>query len=63
MATIESNVKLDAEGLACSMPIVRTKKAMKDLEAGRVLEVGGFSKVVNVVPGMSGWTGRTTGIE
>ncbi|KAB2334806.1 sulfurtransferase TusA family protein [Cytobacillus depressus] len=30
---------LDAKGLACPMPIVRTKKAMNELEYGKVLEV------------------------
>ncbi|REJ09978.1 sulfurtransferase TusA family protein [Halobacillus trueperi] len=30
---------LDATGLACPMPIVKTKKAMKDIEAGEVLEI------------------------
>ncbi|MBN9654522.1 hypothetical protein GLW00_01165 [Halobacillus litoralis] len=30
---------LDAKGLACPMPIVKTKKAMKDIEAGEVLEI------------------------
>ncbi|SFK54610.1 TusA-related sulfurtransferase [Halobacillus dabanensis] len=30
---------LDATGLACPMPIVKTKKAMKDIEAGDVLEI------------------------
>ncbi|WP_409254197.1 sulfurtransferase TusA family protein [Bacillus sp. SCS-153A] len=30
---------LDAKGLACPMPIVKTKKAMNELEAGQVLEV------------------------
>ncbi|MCM3495098.1 MULTISPECIES: sulfurtransferase TusA family protein [Paenibacillus] len=39
MTTIQSDAKLDAKGLACPMPIVRTKKAMKDLQAGQVLEV------------------------
>ncbi|MBJ8118706.1 MULTISPECIES: sulfurtransferase TusA family protein [Bacillus] len=35
------NVKqvLDATGLACPMPIVRTKKAMDMLQTGEVLEV------------------------
>ncbi|AIE78269.1 MULTISPECIES: sulfurtransferase TusA family protein [Bacillus] len=35
------NVKqvLDATGLACPMPIVRTKKAMDTLQTGEVLEV------------------------
>ncbi|MEC0205610.1 sulfurtransferase TusA family protein [Paenibacillus lautus] len=44
MTTMDSNVKLDAKGLACPMPIVRTKKAMKDLEAGQVLEVEATDK-------------------
>ncbi|WP_206110107.1 sulfurtransferase TusA family protein [Paenibacillus albicereus] len=30
---------LDAKGLACPMPIVQTKKAMKDMQTGEVLEV------------------------
>jgi len=30
---------LDAKGLACPMPIVRTKKAMEELETGEILEV------------------------
>ncbi|MER1999372.1 MAG: sulfurtransferase TusA family protein [Lysinibacillus sp.] len=36
---IKSDVKLDAKGLACPMPIVKTKKAMQGLEDGQVLEV------------------------
>lgn len=30
---------LDAKGLACPMPIVKTKKGMNDLETGQILEV------------------------
>ena len=30
---------LDVKGLACPMPIVRTKKAMEALQSGEVLEV------------------------
>lgn len=44
METIQSNVMLDAKGLACPMPIVRTKKAMKDMESGQVLEVEATDK-------------------
>lgn len=44
MTVIESNAKLDAKGLACPMPIVRTKKVMKDLGAGQVLEVEATDK-------------------
>lgn len=31
---MESTKVLDAKGLACPMPIVKTKKAMNELEAG-----------------------------
>lgn len=31
--------RLDATGLTCPLPILRTRKALKDLAAGDVLEV------------------------
>lgn len=40
----KANVMLDAKGLACPMPIVKTKKAMNELEAGLVLEVQATDK-------------------
>ncbi|MGE7766946.1 sulfurtransferase TusA family protein [Peribacillus sp. NPDC096540] len=36
---MRSDKMLDAKGLACPMPIVRTKKAMNDLQSGQVLEI------------------------
>ncbi|MGE7591618.1 sulfurtransferase TusA family protein [Peribacillus frigoritolerans] len=30
---------LDAKGLACPMPIIKTRKAMNDLQTGQVLEI------------------------
>lgn len=36
---IKTDKTLDAKGLACPMPIVRTKKAMNDLAPGQVIEV------------------------
>ncbi|MEC0255880.1 sulfurtransferase TusA family protein [Paenibacillus lautus] len=30
---------LDAKGLACPMPIVKTKKEIKEMEPGQVLEI------------------------
>lgn len=36
---IKADVQLDAKGLACPMPIVKTKKAMVNVEDGQVLEV------------------------
>lgn len=41
---MEANVILNAKGLACPMPIVKTKKAMNTLEAGQVLEVQATDK-------------------
>lgn len=36
---MNSNLQLDAKGLSCPMPIVKTKKAMDTLTSGEVLEV------------------------
>ncbi|MFP7442214.1 MULTISPECIES: sulfurtransferase TusA family protein [Bacillus] len=36
---MKSNKVLDAKGLACPMPIVKTKKAIGELESGQILEV------------------------
>ncbi|MDM5454099.1 sulfurtransferase TusA family protein [Peribacillus simplex] len=41
---IKTNSVLDAKGLACPMPIVKTKKAMHGLAAGEVLEVQATDK-------------------
>lgn len=35
---------LDAKGLACPMPIVKTKKAMNDMKTGQVLEIHATDK-------------------
>jgi rhodanese-related sulfurtransferase/TusA-related sulfurtransferase len=44
MENLKANVILDAKGLACPMPIVKTKKTMSGLEAGQVLEVQATDK-------------------
>lgn len=41
---IQTDFVLDAKGLACPMPIVKTRKAIKDLEPGKVLEVQATDK-------------------
>jgi tRNA 2-thiouridine synthesizing protein A len=41
---MEANKVLDAKGLACPMPIVKTKKAMNELESGQVLEIHATDK-------------------
>ena len=39
MAAIQEDLVVDARGLLCPMPIVKTAKAMKELEHGQVLKV------------------------
>ncbi len=41
---IKSDLQLDAKGLACPLPIVRTKKAMVEAADGQVLEVQATDK-------------------
>ncbi|MBU4318643.1 MAG: sulfurtransferase TusA family protein [Proteobacteria bacterium] len=38
---IKPNQTLDTRGLACPMPLLKTKKVLKDLGAGEILEVLG----------------------
>ncbi len=41
---MKSELVLDAKGLACPMPIVKTKKAIAGLESGQILEVHATDK-------------------
>jgi len=41
---IIANQILDAKGLACPMPIVKTKKAINELESGQILEIHATDK-------------------
>lgn len=44
MESIKADSVLDAKGLACPMPIVKTKKAITNLEGGQVLKVEATDK-------------------
>jgi len=44
MSLIKIDLLVDAKGLACPMPIVRTKKAMNEIENGQVIEVQATDK-------------------
>jgi len=39
MATITPDKTLDASGLNCPLPVLKTKKAMEELQSGQVLEI------------------------
>jgi tRNA 2-thiouridine synthesizing protein A len=38
---IKPDVTLDARGLSCPMPLLKTKKAMKGMKPGQIIEVLG----------------------
>ncbi len=42
--SLEAAKVLDAKGLACPMPIVRTKKAMDEVNSGEILEIHATDK-------------------
>lgn len=52
---IKADVQLDAKGLACPMPIVKTKKAMNDLTDGQILEVQATDK--GSIADLRAWAG------
>lgn len=54
---IKANEILDAKGLACPMPIVRTKKAITTLEPGQVIEVQATDK--GSTADLKAWAGST----
>ncbi|WP_045218304.1 sulfurtransferase TusA family protein [Desulfonatronum thioautotrophicum] len=41
VATINADKTLDTSGLSCPMPLLRTKKALKEMSAGQVLKIIG----------------------
>ena len=48
---------LDCRGMACPLPIVKTAKAIKEVEVGQVLELQATDP--GVEPDISAWTRRT----
>ncbi len=41
---MKSDKVLDATGLSCPMPVVRSKKAMDEMESGQILEIHASDK-------------------
>ncbi len=41
LATIQADQFLDTSGLSCPMPLLRTKKTLKDMQSGQILHVLG----------------------
>ncbi|MCL6574259.1 MAG: sulfurtransferase TusA family protein [Bacillus sp. (in: Bacteria)] len=57
MTSLKTDLVLDAKGLACPMPIVKTKKAINGLEAGQVLEIQATDKGSKA--DIKAWAGRS----
>jgi TusA-related sulfurtransferase len=56
---IQTTAELDARGLLCPMPIVKTAKAMKELEPGQVLRLIATDRgSLADVPAWAGSTGN-----
>ena len=54
---IEPNEKLDCTGLLCPLPVVKTRRALKQMEVGQVLEM--IATDPGVVPDMEAWERQT----
>jgi tRNA 2-thiouridine synthesizing protein A len=52
---------LDVKGASCPMPVVKTKSAIDDLEAGAVLEV--LATDPGSMSDIDGWATGTQGVE
>ncbi|GAB7020997.1 sulfurtransferase TusA family protein [Halostagnicola bangensis] len=52
---------LDVKGQSCPMPIVKTKQAIDDLDAGDVLEVVATDS--GSISDIQGWADGTDGVE
>lgn len=56
-SAIQADLTLDCKGLACPMPIVKTKKAMDQLSSGQVIEVQATDK--GSLADIQGWAKNT----
>lgn len=56
MTTLQADRLLECEGLACPLPVVRTKKTMDEMDAGEVLEVRATDQ--GSVADLRSWSGR-----
>jgi len=55
--SITADQTLDCTGLACPMPILKTKKAVDALKVGQVLKM--ISTDAGSVPDVNAWTKKT----
>lgn len=56
-SAIKADATLDCQGLACPMPIIKTKKAVEQLKAGQVVEIQATDK--GSLADLQGWAKNT----
>jgi tRNA 2-thiouridine synthesizing protein A len=57
MEDIKADQTLDARGLSCPMPVLKTKKAIESLASGQILEI--FSTDPGTRNDLPSWANRT----
>ncbi len=57
MAEPKANKFLDCSGLLCPLPVVKTKKAIKEMQVGQVLEM--IATDPGAIPDMEAWAKQT----
>ena len=57
MSEIKIDKHLDCSGMLCPMPVVKTKKALIDMEIGGILEM--ISTDAGAMPDMHAWAKQT----
>ena len=57
MEDIKPDQTLDARGLSCPMPVLKTKKAIESLTSGQILEI--FSTDPGTRNDLPSWANRT----
>lgn len=60
LKSIKADSTLDAKGLSCPMPLLKTKKAIGNIQSGQILEVIGTDPgTKNDLPGWCERSGHT----
>ena len=57
MEDVKPDQTLDARGLSCPMPVLKTKKAIETLQSGQILEI--MSTDAGTRNDLPGWASRT----
>jgi len=60
MTTLQADKELDCSGMLCTVPVIKTSKAIKEIQVGQVLKM--ISTDPGAPPDMVAWA-RQTGNE